>query len=296
MVREILDVLRPAPGERVLDVTVGTGGHSLALADAVGPDGLLVGIDADADALAVARRRLEDAPCAVHLVQAPFSRARHAAADLGVSGFDVALADLGVGTHQLLNDARGFGFESEAPLDMRYNTTVGPSAADVVNTLPQEDLADIFWSLGEERYSRQIAQRICNVRAEKRIETAAELADLVKLVVARRSRRGQTWRIHPATRTMMALRIYVNRELDELDILLADLPELLADQGRVGMLTYHSLEARAVKHAWAEQKREGRMELIERKPLMPSDEEVERNPRVRSVQLRTARRTRGGAA
>jgi 16S rRNA (cytosine1402-N4)-methyltransferase len=296
MVAEILEVLDPAPGETALDLTVGTGGHSLALAGQLGEDGLLVGIDADASALAVARARLEEeAPCAFHLVQAPFSHAPRVLQNLEIDGVDVVLADLGVGTHQLLSEKRGFGFESDAPLDMRYDTGGGPTAAQVVNELPEKDLADIFYHLGEERYSRQIASRICRERAEQPIETAAQLADLIKNVVARRSRRSQTWRIHPATRSMMALRIYVNREMEELDALLEDLPGMLNRGARVGVLTYHSLEARRVKLAWREQKREGRMELIRRKPVMPSDEEVQRNPSVRSVQLRTARRPEGGA-
>jgi 16S rRNA (cytosine1402-N4)-methyltransferase len=296
MVEEILQLLCPAPGETALDLTVGTGGHSVALAGELGEDGLLVGLDADASALAVARERLEqEAPCRFKLVQGPFSLAPRVLEDLGVDGADVVLADLGVGTHQLLNDERGFGFESEAPLDMRYDTGRGPTAAEVVNELPEKDLADIFYHLGEERYSRQIASRICRERREQRIETPAQLADLIKNVVARRSRRSQTWRIHPATRCMMALRIYVNRELEELDALLEALPEMLNPGARVGILTYHSLEARRVKLAWREQKREGRMELIKRKPVMPSEEEVQRNPSVRSVQLRTARKPEGGA-
>ena len=295
MVAEIIELLEPSPGETALDLTVGTGGHSVALARELGEDGLLIGIDADASALAVARERLErEAPCRFELVQGPFSLAPKVLEDLDVAGVDVVLADLGVGTHQLLSEKRGFGFESEAPLDMRYDTTTGPTAAEVVNELPEKDLADIFYHLGEERYSRQIASRICRERQENPIETPAQLADLIKNVVARRSRRGQTWRIHPATRCMMALRIYVNRELDELDALLDDLPEMLNPGGRVGILTYHSLEARRAKLAWREQKREGRMELIKRKPVMPSDEEVARNPSVRSVQLRTARRPERG--
>jgi 16S rRNA (cytosine1402-N4)-methyltransferase len=297
MVREVTELLAPRPGETALDLTVGTGGHSLALADELGEEGLLIGIDADASALAVARARLqEQAPCRFELVQAPFSAAPRVLRDMEVDdGVDVVLADRGVGTHQLLSEERGFGFESDSPLDMRYDTSRGPTAANVVNELPEKDLADLFYHLGEERYSRQIASRICRERRESPIETPRQLADLIKNVVARRSRRSQTWRIHPATRCMMALRIYVNREMDELDALLEALPEMLNPGGRVGVLTYHSLEARRVKLAWREQKREGRMELIKRKPVMPSDEEVDRNPNVRSVQLRTARKPQGGA-
>ncbi len=291
MVPEVLSLLRPAPGDAALDLTVGTGGHALALARAVGPDGLLVGIDADPDAVEAARARLEaDAPCPVRLFAARFSRAADVAAEAGLEGFDAALADLGIGTHQLDSPERGFAFASEAPLDMRYDRTGGPSARDVVNRASEQELADIFYRLGEERYSRQIAAAVCRRRQEAPIETPAELADLVKQVVARRSRRGRTWRIHPATRAMMALRIYVNRELDELDALLEALPDLLAAGGRAAVLTYHSLEARRVKRAWRRQQREGLYELLTASPLKPSEEEVSRNPRARSAQLRAVRR------
>ena len=188
MVPQVLELLRPAPGDAALDLTVGTGGHSLALASAVGPEGLLVGLDADPEALRTARARLEaEAPCPFLLFHARFSQAARVAREAGVEAFGVALADLGVGTHQLLQPARGFSFGSESRLDMRYDATAGPSAWDVVNTASERDLADIFHRYGEERYSRQIAAAICRRRAEAPIETAAELAELVKAVAARRA-------------------------------------------------------------------------------------------------------------
>ncbi len=286
MVCQVLRLLEVQPGDAVLDLTVGTAGHALALAGAVGPEGLVVGIDADA--LAVAGQRLErEAPCPFELYPARFSVARKVAERAGVSGFAAVLADLGVGTHQLMDPSRGFSFDSDAPLDMRYDTSAGPSAREVVNTASEEELADIFYRFGEERYSRQIAARICR---ERPLETAAELAELVKRVVARRTPRRRTWRIHPATRVMMALRIYVNREFEELEALLEALPDLLERGGRAGIITYHSLEARRVKHTWRRQKRQGLMEELPDSPWMPTDEEVERNPRVRSAQLRVARR------
>jgi len=293
MVSEVLSLLRVKAGHSVLDLTVGTGGHSLALAGAVGPDGLLVGIDADEGALYVARKRLEqEAPCPFELFPAWFNAAPSVARQAGVETFDAALADLGMGTHQLMDASRGFSFDSEARLDMRYDPTSGPSAWDVINRKSEEELADIFYEYGEERYSRQIAARICAARIceERPVETAAELADLVKNVVARRTPRRRTWRIHPATRVMMALRIYVNREFEELEALLEALPELLVPGGRAGIITYHSLEARRVKHTWRRQARDGLMEELSDSPWMPSEDEVERNPRVRSAQLRVARR------
>lgn len=291
LVPQVLQALRPSPGDAVLDVTVGTGGHALALAGAVAPDGLLIGIDADPDALRVARRRLEEAAaCRFELHACRFSRAPEVARLAGVEGFDCLLADLGVGSHQLDNAARGYSFDSRARLDMRYDPSGGPSAWDVVNEYPERELADIFHRLGEERYSRQIASAVCRRRLQGPIESPAELADLIKRVVARRTPRRRTWRLHPATRAMMALRIHVNREMEELDALLEALPGLLRPGGRAAVLTYHSLEARRVKHAWRRQKQQGLLTLLTRSPLRPTDAERRENPRVRSAQLRAARK------
>lgn len=291
MVAQVIEVLHPSPGETVLDVTVGTAGHALALASRLGPDGLLVGIDADPDAIEVARARLEQAaPCRIDLHAAPFSRAAEVARRAGVDAFDCVLADLGVGSHQLDRPERGLAFDSQARLDMRYDPTTRPSAWEVVNMAEEQELADIFYRLGEERFSRQIAAAVCRRRQEAPLDSPAELADLIKHVVARRTPRRRTWRLHPATRVMMALRIYVNRELEELDALLAALPGLLRTGGRVAVLTYHSLEARPVKWTWRAQQKQGLLEVTTRSPLRPSEEEVRQNPRVRSAQLRAARR------
>lgn len=288
MVEEMLELLDPGPGCKVLDLTVGTGGHAVALARRLGREGLLLGLDADATALAVARRRLsQEALCQVRLVQGRFSAALELAAG---ERFDVLVADLGVGTHQLDDRRRGFSLDSEDRLDMRFDRErPGPSAWDVVNRFPEQELADLFYQLGQERLSRQIAAAICRARQRAPIETPAQLGQLVKGVAARRSH-GRTWRIHPATRVAMALRIYVNDELGELDALLDALPSLLAPGGRAAVLTYHSLEARRVKLAWRGQAAEGLLELLTRRVVKPSEDEVKANPRARSAQLRAARR------
>jgi 16S rRNA (cytosine1402-N4)-methyltransferase len=288
MVPQVLELLAPCPAETALDLTVGTGGHSLALAAAVGADGGLIGLDADPDALRTARERLEaESPCPCRLFHARFSDAPRVLREAGVEGAHVALADLGVGTHQLDRPERGFAFDADHRLDMRYDTGTGPSAWEVVNRASEKELADLFHRYGQERYSRQIASRICQ---ERPIETAAELADLVKRVVARRSSRRKTWRIHPATRVMMALRIHVNREMVELEALLEALPGLVVRGGRAAVLTYHSLEARRVKQAWRRQQKEGTWEPLSPSPLKPAEQQVEENPRVRSAQLRAVRR------
>ncbi len=287
MVPQVMELLAPGPGDLALDLTLGTGGHALELARAVGTQGALIGIDADRRAVDVARDRLTaEAECRLELHCARFSEAKRILDDLGVSAADVALADLGVGSHQLDRPEAGFGFESDARLDMRYDTTVSPSAWEVVNHADEETLAGIFHDYGEERYSRRIASEIVRQRTESSIDTPAELADLVKRVAARRTRRGRTWRIHPATRVMMALRIYVNREMEELDSLLTQIPYLLKPMGRAAILTYHSLEARRVKNAWRAQARLGLVEELTRSPVKPTEQQIEENPRVRSAQLR----------
>lgn len=295
MLREVCDVLQPNDGDRALDLTVGTGGHALALSRELGSGGFLLGLDRDKAALKVAKERLtESASCEFRLFRCPFSKANRAAEEVGVERFDVILADLGVGSHQLEDPARGFSYESDHELDMRFNPSRGMSARDVVNSLPEEKLADIFYERGEERYSRQIARAICERREEEPVETPADLADIVKTVAARKSD-GSTWRIHPATRVMMALRIYVNREMEELEALLELLPQLMARGARLCILTYHSLEARRVKQAWREQEEKGLLREFDNSPLMPSEEEIEENARVRSCQLRAAEAlTEGG--
>jgi len=260
----------------------------VALAERIGPEGMLVGIDADSQALGAARQRLSEASlCPFKLLHCRFSEAGEAAARAGIEGFDVALADLGVGSHQLDDLRRGFAFSSESKLDMRFDTSGGTTAWDVVNRMPERELADIFHELGEERYSRQIAAAICSRRRSEPIDTPAQLGEIVKGVAASRSR-GQTWRIHPATRVAMAIRIFVNDEVKELDALLQALPSLLVRGGRMAIITYHSLEARRVKRAWLDQKKQGVLEVITKRVIKPSPEEVQRNPRVRSAQLRAA--------
>lgn len=291
MVRQVLDVLDPRPGDAVLDVTFGTAGHALALCKRIGEEGLLVGADADPQALQAASRRLQAAAtCPCRLLRARFSELPRLLTDEGLTRFDIVLADLGIGTHQLDRPERGFSFGVTAPLDMRYDPAATPDARQVVNSASQQELARIFRQFGEERYAEQIASRIVEQREQAPIETTTELAELVKQVYARRSRRGQSWRIHPATRVMMALRICVNREMEELDLLLRMIPHVLSSGGRAAVLTYHSLEARRVKRAWAEQVAEGLIELIRPAPIKPTDQEVARNPRARSAQLRACRR------
>ncbi len=283
---EVLDLLTPSPGESLLDLTFGTGGHSLLIGRHLGTDGLIAGMDADQEALKVGKKRLsEKLDCEFRVFQGRFSQAKEVLAQVGIKGFDLILADLGIGTHQLDNPARGFSFEADGVLDMRFDTEAGRSAAEIVNQTPEKELADIFYKLGQERFSRQIASAICRRRLEEPIKSPAELAQIAKEVYIPRTR-GKRWRIHPATRIFMALRIYVNDELNELDKLLGILPELATENARAAIITYHSLEAKKVKNSWREKERNGVLELINKKPVMPSEQEISSNPRARSAQLR----------
>ena len=204
----------------------------------------------------------------------------------------MVLADLGVGTHQLSDPARGLAFDSEARMDMRFDPSrPGPSAWDVVNRMDEGELADLLYQLGGERMSRPIASAICRRRSSAPIDTTADLCQLVKRVAARRTPRGKTWRIHPATRALMALRIFVNGEMEELEALLEALPQLLAPGGRAAILSYHSLEARLVKHTWRRQAAEGTLEVLTKRAVKPSPEEIADNPGARSAQLRAVRKT-----
>ncbi len=289
MCPEVVKLLTPRPGQKLLDVTMGTGGHSILIGKHLGQNGLIVGMDADESALKVAGHRFDrELDCPARLFHGHFSEAEQVVEEVGVDGFDLIIADLGLGTHQLDNPARGFSFDSDTNLDMRFDAASGRSAAEVINNEAEGELADIFYRLGQERYSRQIASEILQRRRRESISSARELAKIAEKIYAARSR-GRKWRIHPATRIFMALRIYVNAELDELDRLLELIPRLAALDGKVAIITYHSLEARRVKHAWRRQEKNGVLGLITKKPLMPCDQEVSENPRARSAQLRVAR-------
>ncbi len=261
----------------------------MTLAPKLGGKGFMVGMDADEDALRTAKKRMEsEGICNVRFFHGRFSEAGEVLKETQIPGFDCIIADLGVGSHQLDAAGRGFSFESDEPLDMRFDPTAGRSAREIINEEPEKSLADIIFNLGQERFSRNIAYEICKRRKNKPISKARELADVAKKVYASRCGKRR-WRIHPATRTFMALRIYVNDEMGELERLLDVLPGFAAAGGRVVLITYHSLEARKVKTAWRRQEEIGLIELLTAKPIKPCENEVEDNPRARSAQLRAAR-------
>lgn len=292
-------VRRLAPRQGVfVDCTVGAGGHAARLL-AADPELRLIGIDRDPAALALAAERLQPWSGRFDLVTGGFDRLAQHLDELGVDRVDGVLADLGVSSMQLDNAERGFSFRHTGPLDMRMGPT-GASASELVNELEEEDLYQILREYGEERKARRIARAIVERRAERPIGTTTELADTVSAAVG--PQRGPR-RIHPATRTFQALRIAVNRELDSLESLLDASIELLNPEGRIVLISYHSLEDRIVKHklrSWAEVEKDEvtgqplterrRIEILTRKPVRPTEEEIAANPRSRSAKLRAARR------
>ena len=293
LVKEVIEGLQVKPGGRYIDATVGLGGHSRAILSAAAPSGRLLGIDADPEALARARENLADFASRVRLVRADFSTLQATAAVNGFDAVDGILFDLGVSSLQLDTAERGFSFQQEGPLDMRFSGE-GLSAADVVNTFSERELADIIWRYGEERESRRIAREIV---AHRPLHSSTELAALVARV--KRSRE----KIHPATRTFQALRIAVNQELEALSLALPQAVDLLVPGGRLAVITFHSLEDRIVKqfiHRESQQcicppqgpactcTHRASLHVLNRKPIVPAAEEVARNRRSRSAKLRLA--------
>jgi len=247
-------------------------------------------MDLDPACLRIASDRLSGVPVKTDLVQANFAEIDHVLADLGVDQADVILADLGVSSSQLDDPARGLSFQADGPLDMRLDPDLKTTAADLVNGLSERDLADTIFRYSNERYSRKIAKEICRARRAGRITTTAALARIVAraLRIDPERHRG---RIHPATRTFLALRIAVNRELENLAALLEKAPRCLRPGGRIGVISFHSGEDRLIKTAFQRGRTEGFYEILTRKPITPTEQQIRRNPRCRSAKLRAARRT-----
>jgi 16S rRNA (cytosine1402-N4)-methyltransferase len=293
MVREVIEALAVEPGGRYVDCTLGGGGHAEAILQAASPGGLLLGIDADPLALELAGERLSPFGDSVRLVESNFSHLNDVCQRHNFAPVQGILFDLGLSSMQIADEERGFSFSMDAPLDMRFSPRQEVSAADIVNNYAEEDLADIIWRYGEERNSRRIARGIIR---ERPIKTAADLARVVAKAAGRQERR-----INPATRTFQALRIAVNTELDNLSSALAQAVNLLGYQGRLVVISYHSLEDRIVKHYFRELTRDcicppeapmcvcghvAEYRLVVRGVVKPSADEVASNPRSRSARLR----------
>jgi len=280
MVGEVMAWLAPAPGGRVVDGTVGLGGHAERLAGAVGPGGALLAIDRDPEALALARRRLAGAPCRVRFARGRFERMASWLERLGWGGADAVLLDLGVSSLQLDRPERGFSFRRDGPLDMRMDPTRGPTAADLVRDWSEEALADAFRRLGDERRPRRLARIVAEARRGRPITTTARLAELLS------AGRPAGGRVHPATRAFQALRMAVNDELGALERGLAAAAEALRGGGRLAVLAFHSGEDRLVKRAFLAWEAEARGQRLHRKAIRPGRAECLANRRARSAVLR----------
>lgn len=298
MPTEVLDYLVPKPGGIYLDGTVGGGGHAGLVLEASAPDGLLIGLDRDAEALAAARKRLAPFGSRARLFHRNFADLEALLAEIGIDGIDGFLLDLGVSSRQLDAGERGFSFQQDAPLDMRMDATSGETAAELLNRLPEEELTRIIREYGEERWAKRIAAFIVRARGEAAIETTWQLADLIKGAIPRGA-----WeeRIHPATRTFQALRIAVNDELGSLERGLDAALRLLNRGGRGVVISFHSLEDRIVKNTFRGLARGCRcpkdfprcvcgntpqVKILTGKPVMAGEAELKDNPRARSAKLR----------
>ena len=287
LLAEVLELLAPSPGEVVVDCTVGFGGHAVAMLERIAGDGFLLGIDLDASCLPLAKARLKSMGSNFDLWCGNFAQTQQIISLLGGRKADVILADLGVNSQQLADASRGFSFLRDGPLRMTMSQDVPRDAAELINTLPEKELADLIYRYGQERHSRRIARFICRARQEGPINTTGQLAGIVIRAIGPAGRRQ---RIHPATRTFQALRIAVNRELDNLEALLAGAKDILADGGRMGVISFHSLEDRIVKHSFSQQATQGYLEVLTASPVRPTPQERQVNPRSRSAKLRVAQR------
>jgi len=282
LLKEAIEFLAIRRGGTYIDATLGLAGHSLEIASRLGPQGRLIGLDKDTQALELARKRLFTATA-----EQPHITLLHSSyADLGrlvpSASAEGILADLGVNSLQFGDPARGFSFQAEGPLDMRMDPHGERTADQVVNHIREEDLANVIYEFGEERRSRRIARAIVRARP---IRTTAHLAHVIS--AALRSMKG-SGRIHPATRTFQAIRIFVNRELDDLKALLTAAPQVLKPGGRLVVISFHSLEDRIVKDALRDGAKAGIYEVLTKKPVEASEEEIAKNPRSRSAKLRAA--------
>jgi 16S rRNA (cytosine1402-N4)-methyltransferase len=279
--QQTLAGLDPQPGEIWIDATAGLGGHARMIAERVGSTGLLIALDQDPGMLVRAKAHLAGLP--VRCFHANFDQFEAVLMELKIDRVNGLLADLGVCSAQLDDPGRGLSFAQDGPLDMRLDPTAPETAADFVNQRDEAELADVFWKYGEERHSRRVARRMIERREERPFDTTHDLAKLVRQCVPR----SPGLKIDPATRVFQALRIAVNDELSALENLLRALPGRVAANGRVGIISFHSLEDRLVKRALTDK---AVWEVRTKKPLEADEEEARQNPRSRSAKLRIARR------
>lgn len=283
----VLSYLKLKPGDIVFDGTVGSGGHAEAILKAIGPEGFLIGLDQDEEAIKRVQNRLEQAGRRFKLIQLNFRFLDQVLSSLHFNKVNAVLLDVGISTDQLQDSGRGFSFQKDGPLDMRMDRSQAQTAADLVNGLNEEELAMIFREYGEERYARQIARAVAKERTKTPLRTTGILKKMIVDAVPARYRYG---RIHPATRVFQALRIAVNDELAALEETLPKAFDCLDFSGKLCVISFHSLEDRIVKRFFLKQKQAGMGKIITKKPVQPSDQEIQTNPSARSAKLRVIER------
>ncbi|WP_422444208.1 16S rRNA (cytosine(1402)-N(4))-methyltransferase RsmH [Thermoanaerobacterium sp. DL9XJH110] len=300
LLNESIDILAPKPGGVYIDATLGGGGHFKKILEKIGNSGLVIGIDQDEDAILNAYKQFSDHAGNVKFVHDNFKNLNNIIKDLGIEGIDGIIFDLGVSSHQLDEESRGFSYMKDAPLDMRMDRRLTTTAKDVINQMPQKELKKIIREYGEEPWAGRIAEFICERRKKEIIETTGQLVEIIKDAIPARARRKGP---HPARRTFQALRIYVNDELNLLRSSIIDAAGLLNPGGRICVITFHSLEDRIVKNTFKElatdcicpkdvpictcNKRKV-LKILTSKPVYPSKEEIQKNLRARSAKLRAA--------
>jgi len=299
MPNEVVNYLNCRPGKIYVDCTLGGAGHARKILERISPDGILIGIDQDMDAIENAEKILKPYSSNIHLLHDNFTSLPRILSQLFIDAVDGIVLDLGLSLHHIEGSGRGFSFRKDEPLDMRMDIQTDVTAEDLVNTLEEDELSNIFFRYGEERWARRIARRIVKERITGRIRTSRQLAQIVCDSIPVKAQ--MTRRIHPATRVFMALRIAVNRELERIDDFMSHVAELLNPEGRLCVLTFHSLEDRIVKHRIRDLEKgctcppdfpvcmcgnRPQVRRLTRKPLIPSAAEIADNPMARSAKLR----------
>jgi 16S rRNA (cytosine1402-N4)-methyltransferase len=304
LLKEVIEILNPKPGEFFIDGTLGSAGHAIEIIKRISPNGIFLGIDWDNESIERAKSKVTSQKSKVILVHGNYADLPEILKKHNLTKADGLLLDLGFSSEQLglgrpasaeASAGKGFSFLKNEPLDMRYNQNQGESASVVVNYHGEKELADIFFKYGEERFSRRIAKNIIEERKRTPIKTTFDLIEVIKKAVPRNYEKG---RLHPATRIFQALRIYVNDELGNLEKLLKNIDKIIKNKGRLAIISYHSLEDRLVKNYFKQLAKQGKAEILTnpegkplvsygaRKPIRPTNEEVQANPRSRSAKLR----------
>ncbi|QTA82092.1 Ribosomal RNA small subunit methyltransferase [Desulfonema limicola] len=301
MLKEVIFFLNCRPGKIYVDCTLGGSGHSLSILEKTGSQGLLIGIDQDKDAVAYGWKRLKEFEKNIRLFHANFTDLPEILNSLNIKGVDGIIADLGLSLHHIKHSGRGFSFNNDEPLDMRMNINNDLTAHKLVNTLKENELGNIFWKYGEETRARRIAREIVKSRKKEPVNSSADLAEIVSRVCPK-NKKGSRY-IHPATKVFMALRIAVNRELENLETFMEQVPGLLNPKARLCILSFHSLEDRIVKHQLKSLAKgctcppvfpqcvchqSPKLKILTRKPVMPGQDEINQNPMSRSTRLRAA--------